>query len=83
MQFIVNPAKLPPALQLICREAEARQHDHENEAIPDLQTPFDGFEYFHRFALTPALSHPMGEGELFPAARTNENRRWQIACEMN
>ena len=63
MQFIINPAELTVALQLIRREAKARQHDHEDEAIPKLQPPLDGFEDFHRVALTPALSHPMGEGE--------------------
>jgi hypothetical protein len=43
MQFIINAAERSPALQLIRRKAEARQHDHENEAIPDLQPPLDGF----------------------------------------
>jgi hypothetical protein len=48
-----------------------------------LQPPLDGFENFHRFALTPALSHRMGEGELFPAARADENRRWQMSYGTN
>ena len=47
MQFIVNASEQPSALELIGGKAEARQHDHENQAIPDLQTPFDGFENFH------------------------------------
>jgi hypothetical protein len=47
MQFIVNATEQPPAFQLIRGEAEAREHDHENQAIPDLQPPFDGFENVH------------------------------------
>jgi hypothetical protein len=47
MHFIINATEQPPALELIRREAEARQHDYEDEAIPDLQSPFDGFENFH------------------------------------
>ena len=44
LQFIINPAHLPPPFELIGRESKARKHDHENQAIPDLQPPFDGFE---------------------------------------
>jgi hypothetical protein len=47
MQFVVNPAELPVALKVIRGETEARQHNHEDEAIPDLQPPLDGFECFH------------------------------------
>ncbi len=47
IQFIINATKQTSALKLIRREAEARQHDHENQAMPDLQPPLDGFEYFH------------------------------------
>ena len=43
MQFIINPAKQPPAFKLIRGEAKTRQHDHENQAIPELQPPLDGF----------------------------------------
>jgi len=43
MQFIINATDQSSAFQLIRRETEARQHDHEDEAIPDLQPPFDGF----------------------------------------
>jgi hypothetical protein len=35
---------------LIGGKAEAREHDHENQAIPDLQPPLDGFKNFHYFA---------------------------------
>jgi hypothetical protein len=31
------------------REAKPREHGHEDETIPDLQPPFDGFENFHYF----------------------------------
>ena len=47
VQLIVNLPKLPVALKLIRREAKSRQHDHEDEAIPELQPPLDGFEKFH------------------------------------
>ena len=47
LQFIVNPAHLPAAFELIRRETETRQHDHQNEAIPELQSPLDGFENLH------------------------------------
>ncbi len=47
MQLIINLAELAVALQLIRGDAEAREHDNENQAIPDLQTPLDGFENFH------------------------------------
>jgi hypothetical protein len=47
VQFIVNLTKLPGALKLIGRETKPRQHDHENQPIPKLQTPLDGFENFH------------------------------------
>jgi hypothetical protein len=35
------------ARKLIRREAKSREHDDENQTIPDLQTPLDGFENFH------------------------------------
>jgi hypothetical protein len=47
MQFVINPAKLAIAFKVIRSEAEARQHDHEDEAIPDLQPPLDGGENLH------------------------------------
>ncbi len=47
MQFVINATEQPPAFKLIRREAEARQHDDENQAIPDLQPPLDGFENLH------------------------------------
>ncbi len=47
IQFPVNLVEQPSALQLIRRETKSRQHSHENQAIPDLQPPFDGFENFH------------------------------------
>ena len=35
-------------------------------------------------SLTPALSHPMGEGETLPDFRVNHDCRWMSACgEMN
>jgi hypothetical protein len=43
VQFAVNPTHLPSVFQLIRRETEARQHNNQDEAIPDLQPPFDGF----------------------------------------
>ena len=56
MQFIFNATELPPAFKLIRREAEARQHDHENQAIPDLQPPLDGFEIFDAPFIDSTLS---------------------------
>lgn len=47
VQLIINPSKLPATLHLICRDAKSRQHHHENQAIPELQPPLDGFENFH------------------------------------
>ena len=47
VQLVVEMAELPAALQLIRRAAKARQHDDENQAIPKLQPPLDGFEKFH------------------------------------
>src|ERR1017187_3810083 len=47
MQFVVNAAKLAVALKLIRRETKTRQHDHENQSIPDLQPEFDACENFH------------------------------------
>src|ERR1700722_6389590 len=46
-QIVVNMAELPVALQLIRGEAETCEHDDENQAIPNLQPPFDGVENFH------------------------------------
>ncbi|MEJ0091773.1 MAG: hypothetical protein WDM80_18740 [Limisphaerales bacterium] len=47
MQFIINAAERTATLQLIRRETKAREHNHENQAIPELQAPLDGFENFH------------------------------------
>jgi len=47
MQFIVNPAKQPSTLKLICGKTKSRQHNHKDEAIPELQPPLDGLENFH------------------------------------
>ena len=47
VQLIINLAELAVAFQLICGYAKTGEHDDENQAIPDLQTPLDGFENFH------------------------------------
>ena len=47
MQFVVNLAELAVALQLIRGDTETGEHDDENQAIPNLQSPLDGFENFH------------------------------------
>jgi len=44
LQFLVHISHLPVALELIRGEAEARQHGHEQQAIPKLQTTAYGFE---------------------------------------
>jgi hypothetical protein len=44
MQLIVNAPQHTSAFQLKRRDAKSHQHGHENEPIPDLQTPADGFE---------------------------------------
>jgi hypothetical protein len=48
MKLIVNLAELAVAFQLIGGETESHQHGQEDEAVPELQTPFDGSEDFHR-----------------------------------
>ncbi len=47
VKFVVYLTELAVALQLIRRETKTRQHNDENQAIPELQTPLDGFENFH------------------------------------
>ncbi len=47
LQLCVNKAHLPIVFQLISRDSKSRENQHENQAIPDLQPPFDGFENFH------------------------------------
>jgi hypothetical protein len=47
MQLIVQMPELPVALKLIRRQTKSRQHTDENQTIPDLQPPLDGFEDFH------------------------------------
>jgi hypothetical protein len=47
MQLIVQMPELAVALELIRGETKTCQHDDENQAIPDLQAPLDGFENFH------------------------------------
>jgi len=43
-QFVVGAAKLFAALEFIGCEAEACQHSKEKKAVPELQSPTDGFE---------------------------------------
>jgi hypothetical protein len=47
VQLIVNPPKNLAALKLKRHETETGEHGHENQAIPKLQSPFDGIEDFH------------------------------------
>jgi hypothetical protein len=47
VQFIINPAHLPAPFESIRRESKTHEHGHQNEAVPDLQPPLDGFEDFH------------------------------------
>ena len=47
VQFVINPAKHLAALKLKRRETEAGEHANQNQAIPKLQAPLDGFENFH------------------------------------
>ena len=47
LQFVINPPEQFLALELIGRETERRQNSHKDEAIPNLQTPFDGFKNLH------------------------------------
>ena len=44
LQLLVNPFELVGALQLIRSQPEACQHDHEQQSVPELQTPADGVE---------------------------------------
>jgi hypothetical protein len=47
LQPFIYTAKLAAALQLVCGDAESGQHNHEDEAVPDLQAPADGVKDFH------------------------------------
>jgi len=61
MQFIVDPSKLAIALQLVGGETETGQHYHENQTVPELQTPLDGFEEFHAGQLpVPLIKKTIG-----------------------
>src|SRR5664279_4975114 len=44
LQFVVRVAKHFVTFQLIRGEPQTHQHAHENETIPELQPPLDGFE---------------------------------------
>ena len=44
---VVHATELAVAFQLIRRAAKAREHDDENQPIPELQAPLDGVENFH------------------------------------
>src|ERR1035438_6976731 len=57
MQFTINAPEQPRALKLIRRDAETRQHEHENQAIPELQPPLDGF-----------WNHKVGQASRLPAS---------------
>jgi hypothetical protein len=47
VQIIVDAAELSAAVELVGGQAKAGQHGHENEAVPDLQLPANGFGDFH------------------------------------
>src|ERR1700722_5681430 len=47
MQFIINTTDQSSALKLIRSKSKSGEHDDENQAIPDLQSPFDGVKNFH------------------------------------
>ncbi len=47
IQFVINATKNLAAFELKRGETKTREHEHEDQAIPDLQPPFDGFENFH------------------------------------
>ena len=44
-QLVIRAMKLFAALEFIRRKTEAREHSEKEEAVPDLQSPADGFEY--------------------------------------
>lgn len=47
VQLTVNPAHLPTPFELIRRKTEPGQHYHEDETVPELQSPLDRIEDFH------------------------------------
>src|ERR1700679_2807726 len=47
VQFIINAAKQSSAFQFIGCATKARKHDDQDQAVPDLQAPLDGFENLH------------------------------------
>src|ERR1041385_5942217 len=44
LEFLIDAPKLSSTLQFISGQAEPCQYAHEDEAVPDLQPPADGFE---------------------------------------
>ena len=48
MQLIVNSAELLAAFQLIRRYSESHHQPGQDDPIPELQPPSDGFEEFHQ-----------------------------------
>jgi hypothetical protein len=43
-KLAIDASQHAPTLQLECSDAKTNQDGHEDEAVPDLQPPFDGFE---------------------------------------
>ena len=44
---MVNAVQLICPLQLPGREAKTREHEHEQQPMPELQLPADGVKVFH------------------------------------
>ena len=67
MDSIVNPAELPAARQLIRAAAKPDQHGDQDQAVPELQPPFDGFQDHLLYAIAVAPPcHNKISPELFP-----------------
>jgi hypothetical protein len=86
MQFVVNPAHLPSSFKLIRCEPKPREHDHEDEAIPDLQPPLDRFEnhFWGGTGVTPVVSGvaPETADRRMVAPESNVHRQFTFRDEI-
>jgi hypothetical protein len=51
VQIIVDPAKLPSGFQAKRGKPKSRQHGHQDQAVPNLQSPAYGFENHDQFSM--------------------------------
>ena len=77
IQFIIYPAHLPAPFKLIRGEPKAREHDHQDEAVPDLQPPLDGFE--NHFWGTSNIQHPTSNAQ-FEKCAPSTHWMFSVGC---